>query len=163
MDRIVLDSAASGLFDNLSLASQLEGFASAQEAVTSNLKDLLKSTTNNGAGSVPVTSADDPAVPSNFGWSGESSVATGAGSNYPWNEYSWNPSSWNNNSWNNAWAQSDYGAGAAGAQEAAAFGGAQAAASGRQFSSAVMLMFLLNTFTTSFYEEKKLIIHASVY
>ena len=101
--------ARSGLFDNLSLASQLEGFASCPTSEASstttagNLKDLLlKSTTGNQQ------SAPEAQMSSHYQWTGDQSSSNdGSSSNsYAWPDYSWN-TSWNaNNQWPNQWAQS---------------------------------------------------------
>jgi len=83
--------SGSGLFHNLSLASQLEGFASSTStAVTSaaeSLKDLLK------------TPSETPTT-SSLQWNGEQASASGGqGSNYSWSNYAqWNGGAWNGGS-----------------------------------------------------------------
>lgn len=91
-------STASGLFDNLSLASQLEGFASSTSTTAKpsaeSLKDLLK-TTSNAAGENPGST--------NYGteWNG-GQAASGNSASWPeypqWNNAEWNGASTSNNS-----------------------------------------------------------------
>ena len=87
-------SGRSGLFDNLSLASQLEGFASCTTTATrptaESLKDLLKTTNN----------ATSENVASNLQttWIGDQSVPSGVNTPPQWSDYP----QWNNGQWNGA-------------------------------------------------------------
>lgn len=82
----------SGLFDNLSLASQLEGFASCTSAAArptaESLKDLLKTTNN----------ATSENVVSNFQWNSDETLASGAPS---WSDQQPFPTN-QHHQWNNA-------------------------------------------------------------
>jgi hypothetical protein len=82
----------SGLFDNLSLASQLEGFASCTSAAArptaESLKDLLKTTNN----------ATSENVVSNFQWNSDETLASGAPS---WSDQQQFPTN-QHHQWNNA-------------------------------------------------------------
>lgn len=80
--------SGSGLFDNLSLASQLEGFASSTSVTAAStaesLKDLLKTPSNEALS----TTAGQQ-------WNGEQTAETsGQETSYPWSNYP---------QWNNAW------------------------------------------------------------
>lgn len=84
-------SSRSSLFDKLSLASQLEGYASctsnAAKPTAESLKDLLKTTTNTASENV-----------SNFQWNSEQPTSSGI-NNASWPDYS----QWNNGQqWNGA-------------------------------------------------------------
>lgn len=85
-------SSRSGLFDNLSLASQLEGFASCTSSATrptaESLKDLLKTTSS---------ASSENVAASNFQWNGEQSTSDGV-NNTSWPDYP----QWNNAQWNGA-------------------------------------------------------------
>lgn len=85
-------SSRSGLFDNLSLASQLEGFASCTSAAArptaESLKDLLKTTNN----------ATSENVASNVQWSDDQAASGGVNTPSQWSDYP----QWNNGQWNGA-------------------------------------------------------------
>ena len=83
----------SGLFDNLSLASQLEGFASSTSKAVAppaeSLKDLLKATPSAAGNGLP--------APPPFQWNGNGGIGNPMHGAFPWSDYAqWNTSS----SWN---------------------------------------------------------------
>jgi len=100
-DGVAKNGAGSGLFDNLSLASQLEGFASStvkSAAPAESLKDLLRTTSSNAGQDPP----PDPALPvSQFQWSRDTPTTTNPPSYPSWPEY--NP--WVSNGWNGGGTQ----------------------------------------------------------
>ena len=81
-------SSRNGLFDKISLASQLEGFASctsASKPTAESLKDLLKTTNNTGA---------SENVASNYPWNDDQTSSVGSNAS-SWPEYpTWNNSQW---------------------------------------------------------------------
>lgn len=97
-----LDSSAStrngsGIFDNLSLASQLEGFASCTSAAArptaESLKDLLK----------PVSNAAGETIVTGLQWSGDQTTAGGIPSWSDSQQFSTSQQQWNNTGqWNDA-------------------------------------------------------------
>lgn len=93
------NNGRSGLFDNLSLASQLEGFASSTSKTTApkaeSLKDLLKMAPTS-LDSTATTTTSAPNVNSQFQWN-DGSTATSSANYQSWSEYP---------NWNNSWSES---------------------------------------------------------